>query len=313
MARKKIIQEKPKNKWKTIIFVVLLLTVLSFIFSGFVSFFVSEPVEVGNIALIHVKGVIVADSAGGFGQDYASSTVIVKQIEKAAKHPMIEAVIFEINSPGGSAVASDEVAQAVKELNKTSVAWIREIGTSGAYWIASAADHIVANRMSITGSIGVFSSYLEFSGLLSDFNITYQRFVAGKFKDSGIPFRKPTGEERNLIQQKLDSIHEFFIDSVTNNRAMSRDRVAEMATGIIYIGSEAKDLGLIDELGGKKQAVNYIEEKLNITADIVEFKEKRSLLQVLGGVFNERFFYIGKGMGSSLVEEASQPSLVIRT
>ena len=81
----------------------------------------------------------------------------------------IKAIVLEINSPGGSAVASDEIASAVKKSNKPTVAVIREAGASGGYWIASSTDHIIANRMSITGSIGVISSYLEFSGLIEKY------------------------------------------------------------------------------------------------------------------------------------------------
>ncbi|MBI3883795.1 MAG: signal peptide peptidase SppA [Sphingobacteriales bacterium] len=177
-------------------------------------------------------------------------------------------MLFEINSPGGSAVASEEIANAVKKANKTTVAWIREIGTSGAYWVASSSGHIVANRVSITGSIGVIASYLEFPGLLEHYNITYQRLVSGKYKDIGSPFKEMTPEEKAIFQQNLDTIRDYFVSEVAKNREMSKKDVDKIANGVFYLGAQAKELGLIDELGGKDEAINYIEKKDGIKAEI---------------------------------------------
>src|SRR3989338_6818866 len=130
-----------KFRWGYALFVLLMLSILGFI-------------AVGD------------EGSSSFFESATASSETIKFIEKADKNPSIKAIILEINSPGGSAVASEEIANAVKKTNKTTVAWIREIGTSGAYWIASSSDHIVASRMSVTGSIGVIASYLEFEGLV---------------------------------------------------------------------------------------------------------------------------------------------------
>src|SRR3989338_8536572 len=164
-------------RWGYAIFVLLLLGILGFIAVGIVSLFVGFDVESlsGNVALIPIDGVIIGTEDSGFLFDgVTSSPEAVEFIEKAEKNPSIKAIILEINSPGGSAVASEEIANAVKKVNKTTVAWVREAGASGAYWVASASDHIVASRMSVTGSIGVIASYLEFPGLLERYNVTYQ-------------------------------------------------------------------------------------------------------------------------------------------
>ena len=182
-------------RWGYAIFVLLLLSVLGFVAVGISSLFMGVDVESlsGNVALIPIDGIIVgAKDSEYIFETITSSPETVEFIEKANKNPNIKAIILEINSPGGSAVASEEIANAVKKTNKTTVAWVREIGTSGAYWVASSSDYIVANRVSITGSIGVIASYLEFAGLIERYNITYQRLVSGKYKDIGSPFKEMT-------------------------------------------------------------------------------------------------------------------------
>jgi len=295
---------KPNKKWALIITLLVVLAIFSFIIASAVSLFVGvEAPLTGNVALIPINGVILTEKTTQmFGEETASSSTIMGFIKKADENPSIKAIIFEINSPGGSAVASEEIANAVKRTNKTTVALIREGGTSGAYWIASAADYIVANRMSITGSIGVIASYLEFSGLLKDYNVTYQRLVSGEYKDIGIPFKEMTKDEKKLFQGKLDKIHQYFIEAVAENRKLPKETVNALSTGIFYLGSEAKETGLVDILGGKEEVIELIEDKLNITVEISEYREKRTLLDVLSSVFSEQSFFVGKGIGSSMFD-----------
>ena len=188
---------------------LILLIFLVLIFVGIASLFIGADVESldGNVAIISIDGVIL----GSDGSDYlfesvASSDDIVELVEEADKNPSIKAIIFEINSPGGSPVASEEIANAILKTNKTTVAWIRDIGTSGAYWAASASEHVVASRASITGSIGVIGSYIEFPGLLERYNVTYRRLVAGKYKDIGSPYREMTSEEQAIFQKMIDEL-----------------------------------------------------------------------------------------------------------
>lgn len=298
-------KEQKRKPWGTIIFILIVLFLLSSIFVGIISISSGIDVELlsGNVALIPLRGVITLDGNLGFGEKGVSSEEIVEFIEKADKNPGIKAILIDINSPGGSAVASEEIMRAVKEANKTTVALIREVGASGGYWVASAADHIVANRMSITGSIGVLSSYLEFSGLLKDYNVTYQRIVGGKYKDTGSPFKELTYEERVILQAKIDTIHGYFIDSVAENRGLAVEQVRELATGMFYLGSEAKELGLVDVLGGQKEAVRIIEKELNITAELARYEKKKGFFDSLTDVMNQGSFNLGKGISSGTVTE----------
>lgn len=308
-----MVKEEVKNKWYISIKVIIILAILSFIVSWFFSVFMEGGFKEGNVALIPIRGVITSESVGVFGQEVASSSDIVKFIENADKNPKIKAIIFEINSPGGSPVATEEIADAIKRTNKTKVAWIREIGTSGAYWIASGSDKIVASRMSFTGSIGVMASYLEFSGLLSDYNVTYERLVAGQYKDIGSPFKELSTGERKLLQSQLDKLHEYFISTIAENRNLPEEKVRELATGMFYLGEDAKEMGLVDVLGGKEEAKEIIEKELNITAEIVEYKEERSLVDLLSGIFSQQSFFVGKGIGSSILDAKNFKGIEIIT
>ncbi|MFH1073292.1 MAG: signal peptide peptidase SppA [Nanoarchaeota archaeon] len=306
------INEEPQQKKHRFIYAVLILFGI-FLISSCVAFIISVgnigremsvDLSTGNVALIPIKGTITGDSSSSFfGDEGASSSRIIEAIGQAKKNSRIKAVIFEINSPGGSAVASDEIGQAVKELDKPTVAWIREVGASGAYWVASSTDHIVANRMSITGSIGVIGSYLEFPNLLTRFNITYRRLVAGKYKDAGIPYRELQKDEQELFQEKLDKIHVYFIQEVSQNRNLTYNQTAELATGMFYLGVEAKDLGLVDELGGKEEAVHYIENVLKENVSIVVYEKKRSIFDLFSTLQARQAFYMGKGMTDFLAKE----------
>lgn len=172
----------------------------------------------------------------------------------------------------------------VRAQNKTVVAWIREEGASGGYWIATTTNHIVANRMSITGSIGVYGSYLQFDQFLAHWNVTYNRLVAGDRKDLGDPFVNLTSEDKAFYQQKLDKLHSFFIEEVATNRNMSVANVTMLADGQIFLGVEAKEVGLVDELGGKNEATAYLEKRLGEKVELVDYTPKHSWIDDLLGL-----------------------------
>ncbi len=292
-----------KTTWKIISVALSTLMFIFFaiIFLSIFGAFIPEAIEIGNVAVIPIEGTITTELATF--QTGTTSQSITKLIEKADKSREIKAILLEINSPGGTPVATDEIATAVQRANKTTIAVIRETGASGAFWIATAADRIFANRMSVTGSIGVQASRLEIPGLLTDYNVTYRRLVAGRLKDAGSRLREMTPEEQQLFQGILDNLHDEFIKTVAKNRNLPEDYVRGLATGFVYLGSEAKELGLIDELGGKKEALEYLEKNMNITAKPVEFKERKTFLDKLTGVTAQSFYSIGQGIGSIFTTE----------
>jgi protease-4 len=286
------------NKFWFFIIIVLSLWLLSFLISS-----VFKVEDFGDkIAIIPIKGVITTDGfedilrSGG-----VSSTSIVKSIQKANSDSSVKGIILEINSPGGTVVASKEIANEVKKSNKPVVSLIREVGASGAYWIASSSDNIVADPLSITGSIGVIGSYLEFSELMEEYGVGYERLVAGDLKDTGSPFKKLSEEEKSLLQDKLDIIHEVFIEEVAKNRDLDKKEVKEIANGFFYLGKEAKELGLVDELGDKELAINITKKLANVEdINIVRYEEKRGLSDLLSKISAYSFYFIGRGIGKEL-------------
>src|SRR3989338_979115 len=303
-------------RWGYAIFVLLLLGMLGFIAVGMLSLFAGIDVESlsGNVALIQIHGVITgSEDSESFFETTTSSLDAVELIEKADENPSIKAIILEINSPGGSAVASEEIANAVKKTNKTTVAWIREAGASGAYWVASSADYIVAGRASITGSIGVIASYLEFPALLERYNVTYQRLVSGKYKDIGSPLKEMTLEEKAVFQQNLDYIRDYFASEVAKNRNLNKKELDKIANGLFYLGAQAKELGLVDELRSKDEAISYIERKEKIKAEIAEYKKEKTIFDILSEVLSRQSFFVGKGIGSLILSKNSLSTLRITT
>ncbi|MBR9700808.1 signal peptide peptidase SppA [Candidatus Woesearchaeota archaeon] len=284
MAKKKDKTFKQKL-WTSLIIIFALFIVGTMV----AAMFGADAEEFGaNTAIIRVIGPIMGDSAGGiFSEGVTGSSDVVDLLEKARLDNGIKAVIIEVNSPGGSAVASDEIGQAIKALDKPVVAWIREIGASGGYWVASSTDHIVANRMSITSSIGVYGSYLGFSEFIQEWNVTRERFVAGDRKDVGDPFRDISTSDRIYLQGKLDKIHEFFIEEIASNRNMSVEEVRPLADGSFMLGIEAYESGLVDELGGYDEAEAWVAEQIDEEVSAAYFEKSQGFFEGLFGVSKE--------------------------
>ena len=259
-----------------------------------------------SVQVIEIKGPIQGEKSASFlgSAKVAASPVIVEELKKARLNPAIKGVVLEINSPGGTVVASKEIGQAIKDLKedgKPTVAWIREVGASGGYWIASTTDWIIADELSITGSIGVIGSIFSFEGLMKNLNITYQQLISGEYKDAGSPFRDMTPKEKALFQERLDLIHQAFIKEVADNRGMDYNKVKDMATGIFYLGSQAKELGLVDELGGRAEVEDYMKTKLNTTKiNLIEKKKKLGLLDIMTQGMSEASFNMGRGLAYEL-------------
>jgi protease-4 len=283
---------------------LMIFVFVAFVFMSFASLFLAEPDLVfdGNVALIPIKGTI---STTGSKDIWSSSGVksekIVEWIKEAEKNDAIKAIMLNIDSGGGTPVGTAEIADAVKTAKKPTVAVIHEIGASGAYWVASASDVIFANRLSTVGSIGVRASYLEFAGLMHDYNVTYRRLVAGKYKDIKSPFKEMSPAEQKLVQDKLDRLHNIFIHEVAANRGLDVEHVRELATGYVFLGVEAKEKGLIDFIGTNEDAKDYIAKELNITVTFKKFKEKTGFFEAISSGMSSYSYKIGQGMGSVLI------------
>lgn len=289
----------------TIILVVIGIFILGFILSLFVGLSMLiggyEQAETGNVASIPLHGVIMSGSSGSyFTEDIAGSKTITGMIQAADNDESIEAIIIDINSPGGSPVGSAEIAQAVESTTKPVVAIIHDSGASGAYWVASSCDYIIAHPLSVTGSIGVYGSWLDLTGTMDKYGVSYQRMVSGEHKDAGSAYRSLTLEEERLLQEKLTLTHNYFIDEVAKNRNISREEVIRVADGLYLLGLEAKDAQLVDELGSLQEVTKYLENTHNISVDIVEYESEASLSEILFGAISNHGFSVGTGIGKSL-------------
>ena len=164
--------------------------------------------------------------------------------------------------------------------------------------------------MSITGSIGVIASYLGFSGFLEEHNVSYERLVSGNLKDIGSPLKEMTQEEKVLFQKSLDSIHEYFVEEIAKNRNLKKRDVEKIATGQFFIGAEAKELGLVDELGGRDEVIAYLEEQLGEEVDFTKYESEKGFFSTFGDIFSKWSFYAGKGIGSVFADKAEKPGSV---
>ena len=230
--------------------------------------------EKGSIAIIPIKGMITSEESV-FGL-MAASTVLIKDIEEAENKRKIKAVIFEINSPGGTPFASKEIATCIENMDKPAIAWVREYAASGAYWIASACDEIVADELSTVGSIGAMSIRPDIGELMKKFGIEVETLRTGSYKGMGLPYEKPTEEERELMKKELDEIQDNFLNAVAKNRKLDDAKMKELSTAKVYLGREAKDMGLIDHLGGKELAIRIAKERSGIRKEkIVDYGERK--------------------------------------
>lgn len=287
--------------------IILITIAMLWLTSYFISFMIGDEKIVSNgIAIIPIKGAILPeDSDDIFGVSGMGSDTIINNLKKAKDNEGIKAIVLEINSPGGTVVASKEVAEYISELKneKPVVAWIREMGASGAYWIASSSSLIVADEMSITGSVGVISSYLEFSDLMEKYGVKYERLVAGELKDTGSPYKELNDAERRLMEIKLNKIHDLFLKEVADNRKLNQNQINEIRSGFFYLGVEAKEIGLVDELGGRELAIKRAKELGKIKdGKVVEYKNEKSLLELVQGFTNKAFYNLGRGMAIQFPE-----------
>jgi len=281
-----------KTKIKKIViiafFVVIALTLTMYWFDQYNYYFSSAPandyssyglpncLEYGNVALIKIHGDISTylptpvslEGVDSTPPDSVSSEDIIAQIDTAEKDDYIDAVIIDIDSYGGSPVASEEIMNAVKKMSKTTIAVIGEGGVSGAYLIATGADKIYASEMSDVGSIGVTMSYLDYSQANKQDGIIYQQLSSGKFKDTGNPDKILTAEEKTLLMRDIQILHEVFIKKVSENRKLDIEKVRKLADGSTMLGVAAKENGLIDEIGNLDSAKIWLLSQFQIESTL---------------------------------------------
>ncbi len=196
-------------------------------------------------------------------EDSSESEDVMYYLKNAENEDDIKGVLIEVDSYGGSPAAAEEISNTIKSMNKPVVVFIREAGLSASYYAISPADYIFALKNSSIGSIGVTQSYLDNISKNQKEGNSFVQLSVGKFKDSGNPDKSLNQEERALFMRDLNIIHENFIQAISENRNIQIDKIRDIADGSSVLGEKAKELGLIDDIGGYVESQKYIENLID--------------------------------------------------
>lgn len=243
-----------------------------------------------GIVMLPIEGLLeTGESESTFLIETTGSRTVSQLLHQAARDPRIKALVVYIDSPGGSAAASQEIFRSILRFKERTgrpvIAAMGDVAASGGFYVACAADKIYALPSTLTGSIGVVWQSVNVERLLANLGIKPETLKAGRFKDIGSFFRSMTPQERELMQQMLNDVHNQFIADVAKGRNLPLEKVRAIADGRILTGKQAKALGLIDELGSLDDAIRNARQQVNLpeTAPVWVLERKRGLIDMLLG------------------------------
>jgi protease-4 len=198
------------------------------------------------------------------------SDAITRQLIDFRNDKQIKSIILKINSPGGGVGPSQEIYSETRRTAQTKdvIASLGSLAASGAYYIASASDKIVANPGTLTGSIGAIMEFVRLDGLLDKIGVGLEVIKSGEFKDTGSPNRKMTDREKEMLSNIIEDIRQQFVTAVSKGRNIPKEKVLEIADGRIFSGKQAQTLGLVDSLGNFQDAVELAKEMAGIKGDV---------------------------------------------
>jgi len=284
------------------------------------------PVPRGSVALLYASGPITQGKASGAGgmQSAITAPDICKELEKLRHDPGTRAVVLRVDSPGGSAIASDTIHREVQQLRaagKTVVVSMGNVAASGGYFIACAADRIVAQPGTLTGSIGVIMLKLNAAGLLEDLGINVQTVKVGKNADMLSPTSGYTPAQDKLLNKLVDGIYDDFVAKVAAGRGLSPAEARRLAKGRVYTGADAKNARLVDDLGGLEDAVRIAKElsglpeeaQVNVVGKLTRAEAFRKLLggdsvavaELSGGIVQAACSLLLRGLAEALLGRAT--------
>lgn len=247
------------------------------------SFFQSPQI---SAVLVRIEGEI---HSGRSTYSSTGSETILSKLREIGDMPNVKGILVEINSPGGTVAASQEIYQELMHLRKTKkiVVSMKDVAASGGYYIASAADVIFAESGTLTGSIGVIAMSPNIKGLMDRYGVEMRVFKAGKYKDSLSPFRDSNDEEIALMNKLLKDNYTKFIEDIAKGRNKTVASIEELAEGRIYSGDDAFRNKLVDDLGGRREALVRLSELCQYDGEIPLLEEQESpldrFLQTIGG------------------------------
>ncbi len=232
-----------------------------------------------RIGLVRIEGAIVdADD-------------VVTFLRTLREDDSVRGVVLRINSPGGAFGPSQEMYMAVKKLVavKPVVASFSSVAASGGYYAACPASRIFANPGSITGSVGVMTQFANVRDLLQKLGVNYESLTTGRLKDAGTPFKPLSDEQRAYLEGLIADLNKQFSGDVAAERKLGKEAIALIADGRAMTGAKAREIGLVDELGGQEEAIDYLKKQTGLTGDVPLLKgpkKKTSLFEKLATSLN---------------------------
>lgn len=261
------------------------------------------------VGRVQVRGEITYEGSGGFFEGSPPAEQIVQEIGNADADNRVGAILLDVDSPGGTPVASKEIFDAVKRAEKPVVAYFGETAASGGYYVGSAADYIVANPNTITGSIGARLTLFNYAGLFEKLGLREESVQSGELKDIGAGYRNATEKERELLGRLINESAENFVSDVREAREGRLTNYFEELLDARVVGAkDAKAAGLVDEIGGFRQAklkaarlagMNASDENLD-SIEFCEFKPRRSFWDALAGMSSDLGASFAKGLKAEL-------------
>ncbi len=290
---------KPFHKRHPVIFWGGIGIVLFMIISSMLPDDASSLVADDRIAVVRVEGMIL------------DTKPTLEWIEKISKDDSVQGVLLRIDSPGGGAAASQELYAALLELGKTKpiVASMGSTAASGGLMVAMAAQHIVANPSSVTGSIGVRMDVPQLQNIMEKIGIGQVTLKTGEFKDAGTFTRPMTDEERIYLEGVLSDMHEQFVLLVAEGRKLPVEKVQSLANGRIFTGRAAKEFGLVDELGGQDaaSAVLYKGTGVSSKTQLYERPDESAFWKELGTSTLGQYIFNALGLS---IKQANSPAFL---
>ena len=249
--------------WRVAAFVVLAAAVIAFSAWVYDDNFTGRAVP--HIAKVKIEGTITEDEE------------LLKRLEAIRTSPEVKGVILSIDSPGGTTVGGESTFEAVRKLagDKPVVAEVGTLAASAGYMIASAADHIVARKTSIVGSIGVLIQYPDVSGLMDKLGIKLEEVKSSPLKASPSPFKPTNDDERSMVRKLILDSYDWFVGIVADRRKMTHEQALALADGSIFTGRQALANHLVDAVGGEQEAIDWLATKgVDGKLKVIEWKNK---------------------------------------
>ena len=245
------------------------------------------------------------------GPGGATADDVVEQIEAADEDEDAEALVVELNTPGGEVVPSDDIRRAAADFDGPTVAYATDTCASGGYWIASGCDELWAREASLVGSIGVVGSRPNAKGLADKLGISYEQFTAGEYKDAGVPLKEIEEDEREYLQGIIDGYYEQFVETVSEGRDMDPEEIRETEARV-YLGDDAAEMGLVDELGTEGDVEDRLAELIGAEPEVREFTPERGLAERLGVGAERVAFAAGSGVAGVFADDGGDIDVEFR-